>query len=196
MLGLDEDPKIRKLVDDAVDIFDDQIEPMLIPLKTEVDEEIIRLLTEKIAVLMLHDRVNDNPAVSYITVWQGGQSEIIQVYMSPQIGKLLGYSPQEIEMMPFRELVGDEIVTYVREQRDFKEETVPKEEAREARREEYLGSRQWEGFYQVKKKNSDSIWVMDKSVLTKYINSKGDNVVYVSEGILLESTQLMASKPT
>jgi len=192
VLALDENPKIRKLVDDAVDIFDDQIEPMLTPLKTEIDEEIIRLLTEKIAVLMLHDRVNDNPDVSYITIWQGGQSEIIQVYMSPKIGKLLGYSPPEIEEVPYRELVGDEIITYVSEQRDFKEETVPREEARAARREEYLGSRQWEGFYRVKKKNGDSIWVMDKSILTKYINSKGDNVVYVSEGILLESTQLMA----
>ena len=64
------------------------------------------------------------------------------------------------------------------------------------RSEEYLGSRQWEGFYRVKKKNGDSIWVMDKSVLTKYINSKRNNVVYVSEGILLESTQLMACNRT
>jgi PAS domain-containing protein len=196
MLGLDDSPKIRKLVDDAVAIFGDQIAPMLTPLKTEIDEEIIRLLTEKIAALMFHDRVNDNPDISYITIWQGGKSEINQVYMSPKIGKLLGYSPPEIEAVSFKELVGDEIITYVREQRDFKEETVPREEARAARREEYLGNRQWEGFYRIKKKNGDSIWVMDKSILTKYINAKGDNVVYVSEGILLESTQLMARKPT
>ena len=147
-------------------------------------------------MLMLLEKVNDNPDVSYITTWQSGRSEIVQVYMSSQIGKLLGYSPREIEEVPYRELVGDEIITYAREQRDFKEETVPWEEAREARKDEFLGSRQWEGFYRVKKKNGESIWVMDKSVLTRYINSEGNNVVYVSEGILLESTQLMASKPT
>jgi hypothetical protein len=195
VLGLDVSPKIRKLVDDAIDMFNDQIEPIMMPLKKEIDEEIIQLLTRKIAVLMLRDRVSDHPDVSYITIWQGGQSEIIQVYMSPKIGKLLGYSSQELEEVPYSALVGDEIITYVEEQRDFKEETIPRDEARAARREEYLGNRQWEGFYQVRKKNGDSIWVLDKSVLTKYINSKGDNVVYVSEGILLESTQLMARKP-
>jgi hypothetical protein len=192
MLGLDDSPEIRGLVDDAIRVFGDEIEPMLAGLIAEIDEEILQLLTQKISVLMLHDRVNDNPDVPYVTIWQSGQTGITQVYMSPKLSKLLGYSPSELGGISYGELVGDKIISYFEEQHEFREETLQKDAARTAREEEYLGNRQWEGFYQIKKKDGTFIWVMDRSTLTGYINTKRDNVVYVSEGILLESTEMMA----
>ena len=97
MLGPDSPENIRKIVAETVEIFNDHIERDLSVLAAEVDEEIIRMLSEKMSVLMLADQVNDTPEVPYISVWQGGKADIYQVYLSPRVVDLLGYSAEEVK---------------------------------------------------------------------------------------------------
>ena len=191
MLGPDSPENVRKVVAHAVEVFNDRIDQNMAVLASQVDEEIIRMLSEKISVLMLADLVNDTPEVPYISVWQGGQTAINQVYMSPKIVDLLGYTADEVKEIEFANLVGDQIVNCFEEEALYECRTVTKEKVAKDRKEEFLGNRLWKGFYRVKQKDGGPVWVMDKAALTKFVNEKGDNVVYVSEGILLEAGELM-----
>jgi hypothetical protein len=191
MLGPDTPEAIRNVVADAVEIFGAALDRDLAALSAEIDEEIIQLLRDKIAILMLADQVNDNPEVPYISVWQSGKSEIEQIYLSPRVIDLLGYSAGEVKEIRYANLAGDRIVSFFENQHRLEGRTVARHKAEEDRREEYLGNRLWKGFYRVKKKNGGSVWVMDKAVLTKFVNEKGGNVVYASEGVLLEAEEIM-----
>lgn len=191
MLGPDSPETVRHVVNEAVELFGESIDPELAALAAEVDEEIIRLLAEKIAVLMLADQVNDQPQIAYISVWQSGKTDIAQVYLSPRIVDLLGYSAEEVREIRYANLAGDRIVSFFEDRHQLESKSTPRKTAEVERRDEFLGNRVWMGFYRVRQKDGGLVWVMDKAVLTKFINHKGDNVVYLSEGILLEAEAVM-----
>ena len=192
MLGPDSPEKIRNIVDDAVRIFSAQIDRDLVVLAEKMDAEIIRLLAEKIAVLMLFEQVNDTPEVPYISVWLSGKSDISQVYISPRVVDLLGYSSEEVKKIGFAELADDRIVSFHEDSDRFEGKSVPRKKAERERRKEFLGNRTWKAFYRVKQKDGGAVWIMDKAVLTKFVNEKGSDVAYVSEGVLLEAEDIMA----
>ena len=191
MLGPDSPQTVRRVVDEAVKLFGDVIDGELARLAADIDAEIIRLLEEKIAVLMLADLVTDHPQIPYISIWQSGGTEITQVYLSPRIVDLLGYSAEEVLKVRYANLTGDRIVSFFEEQHHLESKSTPRETAEAERRQEFLGNRIWKGFYRVRRKDGNLVWVMDKAVLTKFVNQRGNNVVYLSEGILLEAEEMM-----
>jgi hypothetical protein len=184
-----------KLIEEAVKTFETSVDAEMVYIRFPVDEEILGILKEKIAVLCLHSLVNANPNVPYISVWESGKAEINLVYMSPKIEGLLGFSPEEIKNIGFANMVGEHIVRFFEEADKIEETTVSKQFAREARRKEFIGSHEWSGFYKIKKKSGDHIWVADKTLITRYANNSGDNIVYISEGILFDSTEMMKRVP-
>ena len=58
----------------------------------------------------------------------------------------------------------------------------------------FIGTRVWEGFYQVINKDGNKIWVIDRATITKYRNTRKDNVICVSGGVLLETTDILDKK--
>ena len=191
MLGPDCPEHIRNVVTDAAGAFKDQIKRDLADLAETLDDEILQMLAEKMAVSMLADQVNDTPGVPYISVWQAGKGEISQIYISPRIIDLLDYSAEEVKKIRYANLAGDRIVNFYGEEQRFEGKTVQRRKARADREKEFLGNRVWKGFYRVRRRDGSSVWVMDKAVLTKFVNEKGNNVVYVSEGILLDAGEMM-----
>jgi hypothetical protein len=183
------------LIEETVKTFQTSVNAEMAYIRFPVDEEILEILKEKIAVLCLHARVNANPNVPYISVWESGKSEIVLVYMSPKIETLLGFTPEEIKNIGFGNMVGDHIVRFFEEADKIEETTVSKQFAREARRQEFIGSHEWSAFYKIQRKSGDHIWVADRTMITRYANTSGDNIVYISEGILFDSTDMMKRVP-
>ncbi len=191
MLGPESPETVRAAAAAAVECFRDRIDGELARLCAGIDAEILEMLAGKMAVLMLADLVNDTPEVPYISVWHSGRAEIRQIYIGPRVIDLLGYSCEEIGRIGFANLAGDRIVNCFEERDGLACRTVTKKRVARERRDEFLGNRVWKGFYRLKTKGGGTVWVMDTAVLTKFVNESGGDVVYVSEGILVEAGEIM-----
>ena len=160
-------------------------------LALEIDTEITMELQERIAALVFNEQVNDSPAVQYLAVWEDGCKEITHLYMSPKIKELLGYSAEELGRIGYDSIVGSDILSFYRDQDHVEEKIIPIPIAKEKRKAGFLGNRNWEGFYTLKKKNGTDIWVIDKAVITKFRNNLKKNVICVSGGLLVETTHVL-----
>jgi PAS domain-containing protein len=114
--------------------------------------------------------------------------------MSPKIESLLGYSPEELKRIGFSNIVGDDIFSFYREKNRVEEKVSSVEEVQKKRERGFLGNRQWEGFYKVRRTDGRYVWVIDRSTITKFRNSIEDNIICLSGGILLETTELMDTR--
>jgi hypothetical protein len=122
-----------------------------------MDPEIDQQLRERIAAPIFDEAVNELPAVPYLAVWEGGAGEIAHAYMSPKIETLCGYSPRELAERGYINIVGDDIISFFRDEDTY-------------------------------------AWVIDRSVITRFRNACRGNVICLSSGILLESTELLEKR--
>lgn len=176
------------------DLFEEKIDAVLSGLEIEIDQEIIRELKERIGVLMLNEIVDDSPVTPYVSVWEEGSRDIFHAYLSPRIKELLGYSVEDVRRIGYRNIVGEEILSYFKEKNDFKESVIPTDDALEKRKMGFLGNRIWEGYYKIEKKDGNTIWVIDKATITRYRNTKNDNILCISGGHLLETTGILKNR--
>lgn len=172
-------------------VFAETVNRFLSALTLKVDKEIIAELQEKIATLMFSEQVNDLQVVQYLAVWEDGCKEITHLYMSPKIKELTGYTAGELGSIGYASIVGSDILSFYQDKGHFEEKIIPVHIAKEKRRAGFLGNRDWEGFYKLKKKDGTDIWVIDKAVITKFRNNLKKNVICVSGGLLLETTHIL-----
>ncbi len=173
------------------ELFEEKIDDILSTLKMEIDQEILQELKERIGVLMLSEIVDDTPVTPYVSMWEEGRREIFHAYLSPRIQELLGYSVEEVRTIGYRNMVGEEILSYFKEENGIREKVIPTGDAMEKRKMGFLGNRVWEGYYKIEKKDGAFIWVIDKATITRYRNTKKHNIVCVSGGQLLETTGIL-----
>lgn len=173
------------------ELFDEKLTRNLSTLNIDMDEEIHQEMKERVAALMFDELVNDIPVVPYLAVWVDGSKEIAHLYMSPKIENLLGYSTEELKRIGFSNIVGDDIFSFYREKNRVEEKVSSVKEVQKKRERGFLGNRQWEGFYKVRRTDGRYVWVIDRSTITKFRNSIEDNIICLSGGILLETTELM-----
>ncbi len=183
--------KAWKIRAELAELFEEKIEEMLSTLEMDVDQEIIRELKERIGVLMLSEIVDDAPVTPYVSMWEEGRREIFHAYLSPRIKKLSGYSVEEVRKIGYRNMVGEEILSYFKEENGIKENVTPTDDAMEKRKMGFLGNRVWEGYYKIERKDGAFIWVIDKATITRYRNTRKHNIVCVSGGHLLETTGIL-----
>ncbi len=160
-------------------------------MKIEIDQEILQELKERIGLLMLNEIVDDTPVTPYVSVWEDGRREIFHAYLSPRIQGLSGYSAEEVRAIGYRSMVGEEILSYFKEDNGIKESVIPTDDAMEKRKMGFLGNRVWEGYYKIEKKDGAFIWVIDKATITRYRNTRNNNIVCISSGHLLETTGIL-----
>ena len=189
------DPEIKKGLQQVrvqlVEVFAETVNASLSMLTFDIDEEILTELKERIAALVFSEQVNDSPAVQYLAVWEDGCKEIRHLYMSPNIKELLGYSAEELGSIGYSSIVGTDILSFYKDKDHVQEKIIPVPVAQEKRKEGFLGNRNWEGYYKLRKKNGKDIWVIDKAVITKFRNTLNKKVICVSGGLLLETTQVL-----
>ena len=189
------DPEIKKGLQQVrvqlVEVFAETVNASLSMLTFDIDEEILTELKERIAALVFSEQVNDSPAVQYLAVWEDGCKEIRHLYMSPNIKELLGYSAEELVSIGYASIVGTDILSFYQDKDHVQEKIIPVPVAQEKRKEGFLGNRNWEGYYKLRKKNGKDIWVIDKAVITKFRNTLNKKVICVSGGLLLETTQVL-----
>ena len=107
---------VRKIRGELAGILDKSLTSTVSSLELEIDKEINQELKERIVVLILNEAVNDMPIINYIAVWEDGSEEIRHIYMSPKIEDLLGYSPDQLKEIGFRNIAGGKILSFFREQ--------------------------------------------------------------------------------
>ncbi|MFO7964282.1 MAG: hypothetical protein R6U50_10210 [Desulfobacterales bacterium] len=178
---------IRK---DLIRLCHPQIDHCITALKLEMDDEISEEIRERIAVMMFNEMVNDMPMVSYVTVWEDGAAEIAHAYMSPSIESISGYTPQELVEIGYKNIVRGDILQFNRDIAGVEENVNPVSEARKKRVGGFLENRSWEGCYQIMRKGGRMVWVVDRSLITRFRNTVNGNIVCLACGILLESTEL------
>jgi len=176
------------------ELLSETVTASLSALTLEMDKEIITELKERIAALVFNEQVNDSQAVHYLAVWEEGCKEIAHLYMSPKIRELSGYSAEELGSIGYAGIVGRNILSFYRDKDHFEEKIIPVPVAKEKRKAGFLGNRNWEGFYKLKKKDGTDIWVIDKAVITQLRNNLKKNVICVSGGLLLETTPVLDSR--
>lgn len=176
------------------ELFEEKIDAILSILEVEIDQEIVQELKERIGVLMLNEIVDDAPVIPYVSVWEEGRQEIFHAYLSPRIKDLLGYSVEEVRKIGYRNMVGEEILSYFKEENGIKEKVTPTGDVLEKRKMGFLGNRVWEGYYKIEKKDGNFIWVIDKATITRYRNTKKDNILCISGGHLLETTGILKNR--
>jgi PAS domain-containing protein len=174
-----------------VEVLTETVNASLATLTLEIDEEILTELKERIAALVFSEQVNDSPAVQYLAVWEDGCKEIRHLYMSPNIKELLGYSAEELGSIGYGSIVGADILSFYQDKDNVQEKIIPVSMAQEKRKEGFIGNRNWEGYYKLRKKSGKDIWVIDKAVITKFRNTLNKKVICVSGGLLLETTQVL-----
>ncbi|KJS31757.1 MAG: hypothetical protein VR64_09425 [Desulfatitalea sp. BRH_c12] len=184
----------QKIRLDLVTLFHKAIESSIAPLNLKMDPEIGQEIRERIAVLMFDEMVNDMPMVPYLSVWEDGAKEIAHAYMSPKIVEISGYSPQELLSVGYVNIVQGDIISFYREQVSAEEKVNPLPEARNKRMGGFLENRHWEGCYKLETKDGRQIWVIDRSTITRFRNTAKGNVICLSCGVLLESTELLERK--
>ena len=176
---------------DLANLFQHTIESGLSQLKVPMDPEIHQEIRERIAVLMMDEMVNDMPLVAYLSVWEDGADQITHAYMSAKIEGLSGYTPQELSNIGYVNIVIGDIISFYREESGIEEKVNPIREMQEKRVAGYLDNKNWEGCYQVKKKNGTSAWVIDRATITRFRNTINNHIICLSSGILLETTELL-----
>jgi PAS domain-containing protein len=170
------------------------IEKSMSTLKIEMDSEIKQEIRERIAVLIFDEIVNDMPMVPYLAVWEDGANEIIHAYMSPKVETLCDYTPEELRRIGFIHIVRGDIISFYREESGVEENVNPISEAKQKRVSGFLENKNWEGCYKIEKKGGASVWVIDRSTITRFRNSARNNVICLSSGILLETTELLEKR--
>jgi PAS domain-containing protein len=185
---------VQHMREQLVEVFAETVNASLATLTLEIDEEILTELKERIAALVFAEQVNDSPAVQYLAVWEDGCKEITHLYMGPNIKELLGYSAEELGSIGYGSIVGADILSFYQDKDHVEEKIIPVPMAQEKRKEGFLGNRNWEGFYKLRKKNGKDIWVIDKAVITKFRNTLNKKVICVSGGLLLETTQVLEGR--
>lgn len=185
---------VQHMREQLTEVFAETVNASLATLTLEIDEEILTELKERIAALVFNEQVNDSPAVQYLAVWEDGCKEITHLYMNPNIKELLGYSAEELGSIGYASLVGADILSFYQDKDHVEEKMIPVPMAQEKRKAGFLGNRNWEGFYKLRKKNGKDIWVIDKSIITKFRNTLNKKVICVSGGLLLETTQVLEGR--
>jgi hypothetical protein len=176
---------------DLAKLFHPKIEPGMAQLNVRMDPEIEQEIRERIAVLILDEMVNDMPMVPYLAVWQDGATEIAHAYMSPKLENLSGYTAQELSRIGYINIVTGDIISFYREGSGIEEKVNPVREIKEKRVAGYLDNKNWEGCYKVKKKCGKHAWVIDRATITRFRNTVNNNIICLSGGILLETTELL-----
>ncbi|MDA8138651.1 MAG: hypothetical protein M0036_08350 [Desulfobacteraceae bacterium] len=180
----------QRIQSELAEFFRPEIEAGMALIKMEMDPEIETEIRERIAVMMFDELVNDLPMVPYLAVWEDGNNEILHAYMSPKIEALCEYSPQELLKVGYINIVKGNIISFYRETSGVEEKITPVAEVKANRVAGFLENRNWEGCYRIEKKNGEQVWVIDRSAITRFRNSVNNNVICVSAGILLETTEL------
>lgn len=176
---------------DLVKLFQPTIESCTSTLKIRMDPEIGQEIRERIAAAIFDEMVNDIPMVPYLSVWEDGANEIAHAYMSPKIETLCGYTPEELLHIGYISIVRGDIISFYREESGVEEKVDPLREAQEKRVSGFLENRNWEGCYRIQKKSGAHAWVIDRATITRFRNTVSNNVVCLSGGILLETTELL-----
>jgi PAS domain-containing protein len=176
---------------DLAKLFQKTIEVSMSALTLKMDQEIDQEIRERIAVLMFDEMVNAMPVVPYLAVWVDGAKDIAHAYMSPKIEMLSGYTPHELADIGYVTIVRGDILSYYRESMQIEEQVSGISEAQQKRVAGFLENRNWEGCYKVRKKDGQAAWVIDRSTITRFRNSIDNNLICLSNGILLESTELL-----
>ncbi len=184
----------QKIRQDMAGLFRDAIDRSMSALAIEMDAEIEQEIRERIAVLIFDEMVNDMPMVPYLAVWEEGATDIAHAYMSPKIEELCEYTPDELLDVGYVNIVGGNIISFYREESGVEENVNAIAEAQEKRVSGLLENRNWEGCYMVRKKSSQHAWVIDRSTITRFRNTVRDNVICLSNGILMETTELFERK--
>jgi PAS domain-containing protein len=179
---------------DLTTLFRAAIESSMSALKIEMDSEIEQEIRERIAVLIFDEIVNDMPMVPYLSVWEDGANEIIHAYMSPKVETLCDYTPEELQHIGYINIVRGDIISFYREESGVEESVKPISEAKEKRVAGFLENKNWEGCYRIEKKGGVSVWVIDRSTITRFRNTVKNNVICLSSGILLETTELLEKR--
>lgn len=186
----------RRIQRELATFYQQDIENSLAVLELEMDPEIVAEIREKIAVLMFDELVNDLPMVPYLAVWKDGANEIVHAYMSPKIENLCEYTPQELLAVGYINIVKGHIISFYREKTGVEEKVTPLAEVQARRVAGFLENRNWEGCYRIETKSGQQVWVIDRSVITRFRNTVKDNVICISAGILLETTELFERRKT
>jgi hypothetical protein len=177
-------------------LFKPAIANSMSALKIEMDQEIEQEIRERIAVLIFDEMVNDIPMVPYLAVWEDGANEIIHAYMSPKVESLCDYTPQELQRIGYINIVRGDIISFYREKSGIEENVDPISEAKQKRVAGFLENKNWEGCYRIEKKAGTPAWVIDRSTITRFRNTVKDNIICLSSGILLETTELLEKRET
>ena len=196
---MEQDPifeKAQTIRQELATLFQQAVSDSIAALKMALDPEIEQEIRERIAVLIFDELVNDMPMVPYLAVWADGSNEIAHAYMSPKIETLSGYTPGELLKVGYMHIVRGNIISFYRESTIVEEHVSDISEAQEKRAAGYLENRSWEGCYKVEKKDGAVAWVIDRSTITRFRNSVTNNVICLSNGILLESTELLERRET
>lgn len=183
--------KAQTIRQDLAALLQQAVSDSMTALKMPLDAEVEQEIRERIAVLIFDEMVNDMPMVPYLAVWEEGSNAIVHAYMSPKIEALAGYTPAELLQVGFINIVRGNIISFFRESSTVEEQVSGISEAQEKRAAGLLENRHWEGCYKIAKKDDDIVWVIDRSTITRFRNSASENVICLSNGILLESTELL-----
>lgn len=181
----------QKIRQDMAGLFQESIDRSMSGITIEMDSEIEQEIRERIAVLIFDELVNDMPMVPYLAVWEEGASYIAHAYMSPKIEALCEYTPDELCDVGYINIVGGDIISFYREDSGVEENVNAIAEAQEKRVAGLLENRNWEGCYRVRKKSGQHAWVIDRSTITRFRNTAKDNIICLSNGILMETTELL-----
>ena len=119
-----------------------------------------------------------------------GDDEILHAYISPKIEAICQYTPGELMKIGFNRIVKGDIISFYREKSRVEENVSPISKAREKRVSGFLENRNWEGCYKVEKKDGLMAWVIDRSTITRFRNTVNGNILCLSGGVLMESTEL------
>jgi hypothetical protein len=176
---------------DLAKLFHHTIDRGISYLKVRMDPEIEQEIRERIAALMLDEMVNDMPTVPYLSVWEDGADAITHACMSAKIETLSGYTPQELADIGYINVVVGDIISFYREESGVEVKVNPIREMQEKRVAGYLDNKSWEGCYKVRKKNGRHAWVIDRATITRFRNTINNNIICLSGGILLETTELL-----
>jgi len=179
---------------DLTALFQPTIASSMSALKIEMDREIEQEIRERIAVLIFDEIVNDIPMVPYLAVWEDGANEIIHAYMSPKMEVLCDYTPEELQRIGYINIVRGDIISFYREESGVEERVNPIAEAKQKRVAGFLENKNWEGCYRIEKKGGTLAWVIDRSTITRFRNTVKNNIICLSSGILLETTELLEKR--
>jgi len=179
---------------DLTTLFKRQIAESMASVRIDMDPEIEQEIRERVAVLMFDEMVNDMPMVPYLAVWEEGAKEIAHAYMSPKIETFCGYTPKELLQIGYDSIVRGSIISYYRERDKIQERVSCIDDVQQKRVSGFLENKNWEGCYKIRKKNGHEAWVIDRSTITRFRNTKKENIICLSGGILLESTELFQRK--